>query len=61
MPRTTRAVAPRQKPRAAESPISSDKVAKVAYELFERRGCTHGQDQQDWFEAERFVRQQRRP
>ena len=31
-------------------------IARVAYELFERRGGLHGYDQQDWFEAERIVR-----
>lgn len=34
-------------------------VARVAYQLFERRGGGHGQDQQDWFEAERIVRAHR--
>lgn len=31
-------------------------IARLAYQLFERRGCTHGNDQQDWFEAERILR-----
>ncbi len=31
-------------------------IARVAYELFERRGGAHGHDQQDWFEAEQLVR-----
>ena len=39
--------------------VSQDEVAQVAFELFERRGRTHGQDQQDWFQAERIVRQRR--
>jgi hypothetical protein len=26
-----------------------------AYELYERRGCTPGQEEQDWFAAEREV------
>ncbi len=30
-------------------------VEKVAYSLYERRGYTHGQDANDWFEAERRV------
>jgi hypothetical protein len=37
-----------------------EKIARVAYELFERRGRTHGNDQGDWFEAERIVRQRGR-
>ena len=32
-------------------------VARVAYELFERRGRLHGYDQEDWFTAERIVAQ----
>ena len=32
-----------------------DRIAAKAFELYERRGCTHGRDQEDWFEAERLV------
>ncbi len=32
-----------------------NEVAKVAYELHEKRGWTHGNDVQDWLEAERIV------
>lgn len=32
-------------------------VEKVAYSLYERRGYTPGNDQGDWYEAERKVRQ----
>ena len=39
--------------------ISSEEIARVAYELFERRGCVHGHDLEDWVEAERIVRQRR--
>ena len=38
---------------------TAEEIAKVAYELFEQRGGTHGSDQQDWFEAERVVAQRR--
>ena len=38
---------------------SADEIARVAYELFARRGCGHGSDQEDWFEAERIVRERR--
>jgi hypothetical protein len=41
---------------ARSQTISAEEIAKVAYELFERRGRTHGNDQQDWFEAERILR-----
>ena len=41
-------------------PNFQEDISQVAYELFERRGRTHGRDQQDWFEAERIVLQRRR-
>jgi len=27
-------------------------IARRAYELFEKRGCEHGHDWEDWFQAE---------
>jgi len=33
-----------------------EKIQKKAYELFEKRGRTHGNDLADWFEAERLVK-----
>ena len=54
----SRASAP-AKPRPSAS-ISQDEVARVAYELFMRRGGIHGSDLQDWLEAEEIVRQRRR-
>ena len=39
--------------------ISAEEIARVAYELFERRGGVHGHDLEDWLEAERIVRQRR--
>jgi hypothetical protein len=30
-------------------------VEKKAYELYEKRGRKHGQDQDDWFEAQKLV------
>jgi hypothetical protein len=32
-----------------------DEIAKVAYDLHEKRGRVHGRDAQDWFEAEKIV------
>ncbi len=51
----------RAKPRGAAQtlPNLETEVAKVAYELFQRRGGQHGCDQEDWFEAERIIRQRR--
>jgi len=36
--------------------IPQKEIAKVAYELFERRGRTAGRELEDWLEAERIVR-----
>ncbi len=30
-------------------------IAKKAYELFEKRGYSHGRDQDDWWKAEKEV------
>lgn len=30
-------------------------IERRAYELFERRGCRHGKDWQDWFQAEQQI------
>jgi hypothetical protein len=38
----------------APAPVSRDVVSKKAYEIFERRGYRHGQDVQDWLEAEKL-------
>ena len=35
--------------------ISLEVIEKKAYELYEKRGCQHGCDQQDWFEAEKIL------
>ncbi len=32
-----------------------DEIARVAYELYEKRGKAHGNDMSDWLEAERIV------
>ena len=50
----------RKEERQISLPSSHGEIARVAYELFERRGRVHGRDQQDWFEAERIVQQRRR-
>ena len=43
-----------------ETKVSSrelqEKVAKIAYGLYHKRGCRQGNDWQDWFEAERLVK-----
>ena len=35
--------------------VAREHVAKRAYELWMKRGCTHGHDLQDWIEAEKEV------
>lgn len=35
-------------------------IAKKAYELFVKRGYKHGNDQNDWYEAEKIVTRQSR-
>lgn len=35
----------------------SEEIAKVAYDLYEKRGCVHGYDFEDWIEAEKIVMQ----
>ncbi len=34
----------------------NQKVAQKAYELFVARGCAHGYDVEDWYQAERIVK-----
>lgn len=46
-----------ERPRLDEPSPSYDEVARRAYQRYEARGCAHGCDQEDWFEAERELRQ----
>lgn len=49
----------RSLPASAEEGRSEDlqaKIAAVAFAIFERRGCRHGHDLDDWLEAESLVR-----
>jgi len=34
-----------------------DEIARVAYDLYENRGCAPGNDFLDWLEAEKIVKQ----
>jgi hypothetical protein len=36
---------------------TEDEIARRAYQLFEARGGEHGRDREDWFQAERELRQ----
>lgn len=35
----------------------SQQVSLKAYELFERRGCQHGNHLEDWLQAERLIQE----
>lgn len=32
-----------------------ENIRQKAYELFEKRGCQHGHDQEDWYQAEKWL------
>jgi hypothetical protein len=43
---------------AANGTLPADlrsRIEKLAYELYQGRGCRHGDDLRDWFEAERLI------
>ena len=35
---------------------TQEEIAKLAYELYLKRGCTHGQDREDWLQAEEALK-----
>lgn len=37
------------------NPSTKDEIAKLAYEFFMKRGCSHGHDMEDWIKAEKIV------
>lgn len=37
------------------NPELRERVAHKAYEIYEKRGCVHGLDVEDWLEAQRWV------
>ena len=43
----------KQAPRSLSQSPDGDRIARLAYELFLRRGGEHGHGQEDWFEADR--------
>ena len=36
--------------------VTSEKIAERAYQLWQARGCSHGQDREDWLQAEAELR-----
>jgi len=41
-----------EKQTKAEAVVNQEEVARLAYELYQKRGGENGSDWQDWFEAE---------
>ena len=41
-----------------ESAAFNARVARKAFEFFQRRGADHGHDLEDWLEAERLVKEE---
>jgi len=39
----------------ADGTVLSEQIRLLAYQLFERRGCEHGHDVEDWLRAEAIV------
>ncbi len=48
--------APKRVQRAESAEITSDDIARLAYEKFVARGCEHGHDVADWLAAEAEIR-----
>jgi hypothetical protein len=40
-------------PSIASGPTDQQDIAKLAYQLWQARGCPEGSGEDDWFEAER--------
>ena len=59
MTKSTAAPRRSRKPAAQGSENLSQRIQEKAFDLFQRRGGAHGDDQSDWFEAERIVLQSR--
>lgn len=63
-PKPTTAVTPKSSPaKLAITPATvppRDRIRERAYELYESRGREPGQDEQDWFRAEREILNQHR-
>ena len=44
--------------KASRAALKPDEIARVAYQLYQQRGCADGHDLDDWLKAETMVRQQ---
>jgi len=45
-----------QKSEESSTRSSREKIARKAYEFYEKRGCICGHEQEDWFEAEKQLK-----
>jgi hypothetical protein len=45
--------------RPSEAASDSDEIARLAYRYYHDRGCIEGMDQEDWYRAEREIRNMR--
>ncbi|MBI1953211.1 MAG: DUF2934 domain-containing protein [Candidatus Omnitrophica bacterium] len=43
-------------PQGCAPQVAAEEVAKLAYELYQKRGGSHGDDQSDWFKAEAILK-----
>jgi Protein of unknown function (DUF2934) len=41
---------------ASNAEVTREAIAQLAFQKWRKRGCPTGQDQQDWFEAERELK-----
>jgi hypothetical protein len=55
-PKTQSQPATGAKPTTANNPQLRAMTEKLAYELWEKKGKKHGQDQENWYEAEKLAR-----
>jgi hypothetical protein len=51
---------PGEGPVLSRTVLSQDAIRSRAYELYENRGCGHGQDERDWLRAEQEIRKLKR-
>ncbi len=49
-----------QKPRVPKVKVDREAVARLAYELYLRRGGQPGYDREDWLTAERMLREDKK-
>ncbi len=52
----SRVSTPPMSPSSQTVKVPQDKIALRAYEKWCKRGCPHGTDRQDWYEAEAELR-----